>query len=623
MRRSASGRVSLQAPGVLKPRNEPFTPNTRESGGQAVRKSYIPKTGPGGSAKRLAGRIGRSSTENVSRLSFASSRFTPTRHNTPACAPQSVNRLSTDSARNSGIGTSTRKETRYVNDPAHKTQCINKIMEFLSSRGKSYQRRTLLTPTTNDFKDIFNFIYQHLDHSYTLPPRFEEEIPKLLKNIDCPFQLTKSSFVTVGSPHTWPVVLAALAFMVDFVHINSIMDSSVPEDDLDDDTTSPVHVCIEAFKCSDDAEEIACLEAHIERIKAENNVSDNDMEELSETIEAKHHELESLPKVIDELKQLKQCNVQYSDDLVKLSTYLQELEVAIQNKVAMEKSIKQSIMELNTEESKISEEINRLKKLKNQQTYSSSELMQLKNHSQEATKEIEYQEQLRNELGNQVRNLELEVSKSESAFRASTVQLENLLEKLNLSKDFSDIDLKSEDVINRHDEIMRILTKLKKEAKKNTSETQEELFRLGQVAERSKWLLQEGLAEGNKLKKKIQHVEEENEVTQEEMKREHQMKLDELEGLHQKIMEARKTQKKPVHDLHQLDDMIIAKKQELEQSKKKEEKCMYDGLQFQKKFFEDQLQHAEVQRKLIVAHTTHINAECTTFLEWLDSLDMD
>ncbi|KAK8391876.1 hypothetical protein O3P69_017476 [Scylla paramamosain] len=78
-------------------------------------------------------------------------------------------------------------------------------------------------------------------------------------------------------------------------------------------------------------------------------------------------------------------------------------------------------MELNTEESKISEEVNRLKKLKNQQTYSSSELMQLKNHSQEASREIEFQEQLGNEMGNQVRNLELEMSKSDSAFRDSTV----------------------------------------------------------------------------------------------------------------------------------------------------------------------------------------------------------
>lgn len=135
MKRSASGRASLQASGVRKPRNEPFT---------------------------------------------------------------STSKLSTD-ARNSGIGTSTRKDMRHVNDPGHKIQCINKIMQFLSSKGRSYQCHTLLT--TNDFKDIFNCIYQHLDPSYALPHRFEE-IPKLMKNIHCPYELNKSSFVRVGSPHT-------------------------------------------------------------------------------------------------------------------------------------------------------------------------------------------------------------------------------------------------------------------------------------------------------------------------------------------------------------------------------------------------------------------------------------
>lgn len=71
--------------------------------------------------------------------------------------------------------------------------CFNKI---LNSSWRSYQCRTCLTSTTNDFKDVFNsitndfkdafnFICQQLDPSYTLPPRCEEEIPKLVKNIHC------------------------------------------------------------------------------------------------------------------------------------------------------------------------------------------------------------------------------------------------------------------------------------------------------------------------------------------------------------------------------------------------------------------------------------------------------
>ena len=51
--------------------------------------------------------------------------------------------------------------------------------------------------------------------------------------------------------------------------------------------------------------------------------------------------------------------------------------------------------------------------------------------------------------------------------------------------------------------------------------------------------------------------------------------------------------------------------------------CLHDGLQFQKNFSEEGLQHAEVQRKLFVECTTRVKGELTKLLEWLDSVDMN
>ncbi|XP_045110944.1 uncharacterized protein LOC123504477 [Portunus trituberculatus] len=191
----------------------------------------------------------------------------------------------------------------------------------------------------------------------------------------------------------------------------------------------------------------------------------------------------------------------------------------------MERSIKQSIMKLDIEESKMLEEIERLMNLKNQQAYSASELMQLKNHGQVASKEIEYQEQLSKDLGNQVCNLEIEISKFETILRNSADQLKELVEKLSLNEEFPDIDVKSEDVIHHYDDIMCILTTLKKAAKKDASQTQEKMLQLSHYVERAKGTLQEKVAEGNKLKTKTRHVKEENKVTQEEIKRDFQLKV--------------------------------------------------------------------------------------------------
>lgn len=162
-----------------------------------------------------------------------------------------------DSVRNSSMGGKARKEVRPITDSNFKSQCVDKILDFLVSGGYEHQlqRRTLLTPSTKDFANIFNvsgleletkfmfenliaiysvtgndivlnlamddnldiikitlkrdllylsiylyilfqFIYRHLDGQYNMPNRFEEEIPRLLKLWKYPVQMSKSSFIT-------------------------------------------------------------------------------------------------------------------------------------------------------------------------------------------------------------------------------------------------------------------------------------------------------------------------------------------------------------------------------------------------------------------------------------------
>lgn len=54
---------------------------------------------------------------------------------------------------------------------------------------------------------LLQFIYHHLDSSYVLPTRYEEEIPKLLKNVMYPVQMTKSSFVTGMLHQSFDIVI--------------------------------------------------------------------------------------------------------------------------------------------------------------------------------------------------------------------------------------------------------------------------------------------------------------------------------------------------------------------------------------------------------------------------------
>lgn len=48
--------------------------------------------------------------------------------------------------------------------------------------------------------------------SWLLGVQIEDEVPLVFKRLRYPFQISKSALQAVGSPHTWPALLAALAW---------------------------------------------------------------------------------------------------------------------------------------------------------------------------------------------------------------------------------------------------------------------------------------------------------------------------------------------------------------------------------------------------------------------------
>ncbi|KAM7180090.1 kinetochore protein NDC80 homolog isoform 1-T1 [Macrochelys suwanniensis] len=123
-------------------------------------------------------------------------------------------------------GTEKLKDPRPLHDQAYIQQCIRQLCEFLVENGyaQNVSMKSLQTPSTKDFFRIFAFIYVFLCPSYELPDsKIEEEIPKVFKELGYPFPLPKSSMYTVGAPHVWPQVAAALVWLIDCIKIYSVM----------------------------------------------------------------------------------------------------------------------------------------------------------------------------------------------------------------------------------------------------------------------------------------------------------------------------------------------------------------------------------------------------------------
>lgn len=67
---------------------------------------------------------------------------------------------------------------------------------------------------------IVQFLFQQFDPNMKTFGKIEDEVPLFFKRLSYPFQISKSALFAVGSPHSWPAVLAALTWLVELLNYN-------------------------------------------------------------------------------------------------------------------------------------------------------------------------------------------------------------------------------------------------------------------------------------------------------------------------------------------------------------------------------------------------------------------
>ena len=98
------------------------------------------------------------------------------------------------------------------------------MITYLTSHNYDHEisPKILSSPTGRDFVNIVSFLGRQLDPSFTITKQ-EEDIPNLFKNFRYPFQISKKGLSSVGAPHTWPAMLAALVWLVDLLNVTSLL----------------------------------------------------------------------------------------------------------------------------------------------------------------------------------------------------------------------------------------------------------------------------------------------------------------------------------------------------------------------------------------------------------------
>ncbi|XP_021073656.1 kinetochore protein NDC80 homolog [Mus pahari] len=344
------------------------------------------------------------------------------------------------------------KDPRPLNDKTFIQQCIRQLYEFLTENGYVYSvsMKSLQAPSTKDFLKIFAFLFGFLCPSYELPDtKCEEEVPRIFKDLGYPFTLSKSSMYTVGAPHTWPHIVAALVWLIDCIKIHTAMKENSPLFDdgqlWGEETENGIKhnklfldytkKCYEKFMSGADSfeEEDAELQARLqdlykvdesklESLAAENKAVNEQIARLEEEREREPNRLMSLRK----LKASLQADVQ------NYKAYMSNLESHIAILKQKSSSLDEEIGRLELESETVTQENTRLQGIVDNQKYSVADIERInheKNELQQTinklTKDLEAEQQ-------QMWNEELKYARGKEAIEAQLAEYHKLARKLKL-----------------------------------------------------------------------------------------------------------------------------------------------------------------------------------------------
>ncbi|KAK2506259.1 hypothetical protein MC885_007111 [Smutsia gigantea] len=338
------------------------------------------------------------------------------------------------------------KDPRPLNDKAFIQQCIRQLCEFLTENGYAYSvsMKSLQAPSVKDFLKIFTFLYGFLCPSYELPDtKFEEEVPRIFKDLGYPFALSKSSMYTVGAPHTWPHIVAALVWLIDCIKLHTAMKESSPlfddgqpwgEETEDGIMHNKLFLdytikCYESFMTGADSfEEMnAELQSKLNASKLESLAAKN--KALNEQIARLEQEREKEPNRLESLRKLK---ASLQADVQKYQAYMSNLEshsaILDQKLNGLDEEISRVELECET----MKQENTRLQNIVDNQKYSVADIERINHERNELqqtinklTKDLETEQQ-------QLWNEELKYARGKEAIETQLAEYHKLARKLKL-----------------------------------------------------------------------------------------------------------------------------------------------------------------------------------------------
>ena len=241
-------------------------------------------------------------------------------------------------------------EPRDVKSVAFRNSAIERIIEFLVTHGYEHQISPKQLgnggsgPSNKDFAQIFVFLYRQLDTHYKYPKdvkdfKLEDEVPAIFKMLRYPVAITKSQMSTIGAPHAWPYLLAALDWLVELLTYQQQLAAEEQDGNDPADTDKMFFLytkrSYKAWMEDESGASLDIIERELnEQFACKNVVLEQEIQKMQAEVSMMESELGTLrPSVLDDLQRQRSATLEKTEhtiaDSKALEVQIRELEGSI------------------------------------------------------------------------------------------------------------------------------------------------------------------------------------------------------------------------------------------------------------------------------------------------------
>jgi kinetochore protein NDC80 len=273
-----------------------------------------------------------------------------------------------------------RVDPRPVSDKNFMNASIRLLLNFLMESGydSSISPKILARPSSKDFNNITTFLLRKVDPNFNDGTiKFEDEVAAAFKALGYPFNISKTALYAVGSPHTWPGLLAAITWLIELLSYDNQVANAANGDEDEDANFENMDQLVavsdkaffkylaeayNAFLSGDDDKYAELEEDLVGQFESKNVVLEQECERIAVENDEIVGSMEGLSQTQAKLPDLEKREKDLASDLDKFHQLIEQLN---EHKSALEKKVESRDAELKANEIELAGFNTRIAELRN------------------------------------------------------------------------------------------------------------------------------------------------------------------------------------------------------------------------------------------------------------------